>query len=299
MAKQNNSLTELQALEGIYEHLSTIDNLSDEIGKISTRLSKIEQTHNTTLTTMTAFTESMTQSFEEMLKTKAAEIPAVLCKTETVQTVVREQFKETLKELNLKAEVSLERSLKMDEQIEKIKEIAKRSPLLSLHLNLTAKVFAIILALLLVLGAAGYIWFINTPMYLGDELYKSYARLNYPNPGAGYSTAYRLIEAGERKQLKDEIRRSKHRERSYIAYRDTLRQLLNDPSIFINRIQYENSERLIDYTDSTYIIKTAHFRKDGSIRITNDQRISTMADVRNTKGVKWKKIRQRPVRSDM
>ena len=43
MAKQNNSLTELQALEGIYEHLSTIDNLAKEIGAISTRLRKIEE----------------------------------------------------------------------------------------------------------------------------------------------------------------------------------------------------------------------------------------------------------------
>ena len=42
MAKQNNSLTELQALEGIYEHLSTIDDLSKEVGTISTRLRKIE-----------------------------------------------------------------------------------------------------------------------------------------------------------------------------------------------------------------------------------------------------------------
>ena len=42
MAKQNNSLTELQALEGIYEHLSTIDDLAKEIGTISTRLRKIE-----------------------------------------------------------------------------------------------------------------------------------------------------------------------------------------------------------------------------------------------------------------
>ena len=42
MAKQNNSLTELQALEGIYEHLSTIDHLSEEVGKLSTRLSKID-----------------------------------------------------------------------------------------------------------------------------------------------------------------------------------------------------------------------------------------------------------------
>ena len=43
MAKQNNSLTELQALEGIYEHLSTVDDLAKEVGAISTRLRKIEE----------------------------------------------------------------------------------------------------------------------------------------------------------------------------------------------------------------------------------------------------------------
>ena len=43
MAKQNNLLTELQALEGIYEHLSTIDDLAKEVGMISTRLRKIEE----------------------------------------------------------------------------------------------------------------------------------------------------------------------------------------------------------------------------------------------------------------
>ena len=284
MAKQNNSLTELQALEGIYEHLSTIDNLSEEVGKMSTRLSKIEQAHNTTLTTVTAFTKSMTQSFEEMKSLKSKEVPVSLCKTEAVKTIVREQMTEALKGIDLKAEVSPEYYERMDKLI-------KRPPLLFLHLNLTAKVFAIIMALLLVLGAAGYIWFINTPMYLGDELYKSYTRLNYPNPGAGYSTAYRLIEAGERKQLKDEIRRSEHRERSYIAHRDTLRQLLNDPSIFINRIQYENFERLIDYTDSTDVIKTAYFRKDGSIRITDSPEVVTLHNARTLKLIKWQKVR--------
>ena len=251
---------------------------------MSTRLSKIEQAHNTTLTTVTSFTKSMTQSFEEMKSLKSKEVPVSLCKTETVKTIVREQMTEALKGIDLKAEVSPEYYERMDKLI-------KRPPLLFLHLNLTAKVFAIIMALLLVLGVAGYIWFINTPMYLGDELYKSYTRLNYPNPGAGYSTAYRLIEAGERKQLKDEIRRSEHRERSYIAHRDTLRQLLNDPSIFINRIQYENSERLIDYTDSTDIIKTAHFRKDGSVCITDDQRVLLIEDAKNRRGIKWKKVR--------
>lgn len=284
MAKQNNSLTELQALEGIYEHLSTIDNLSDEVGKISTRLSKIEQTHNTTLTTMITFKESMTRSFEEMKNTKSTEVSVSLCKTEAVKTIVREQMTEALKVIDLKAKVSPEYYERMDKLI-------KRPPLLSLHLNLTAKVFAIIMAMLLVLGAVGYVWFINTPMYLGDELYKSYARLNYPNPGAGYSTAYRLIEAGERMQLKDEIRRSEHREHSYIAHRDTLRQLLNDQSIFINRIQYKNSERLIDFTDSTDVIKTAHFRKDGSIRITDSPEVVTLHDARMMKKVRWRKIR--------
>ncbi len=43
MAKQNNSLTELQALEGIYEHLSTIDDLAKEVGAISSRLRKIKE----------------------------------------------------------------------------------------------------------------------------------------------------------------------------------------------------------------------------------------------------------------
>ena len=43
MAKQNNSLTEIQTLEGIYEHLSTIDDLAKEVGAISSRLWKIEE----------------------------------------------------------------------------------------------------------------------------------------------------------------------------------------------------------------------------------------------------------------
>ena len=43
MAKQSNSLTELQALESIYEHLSTIDDLAKEVGAISTRIRKIDE----------------------------------------------------------------------------------------------------------------------------------------------------------------------------------------------------------------------------------------------------------------
>ena len=290
MAKQNNSLTELQALEGIYEHLSTIDNLSEEVGKMSTRLSKIEQAHNTTLTTVTAFTKSMTQSFEEMKSLKSKEVPVSLCKTETVKTIVREQMAEALKELDLKAEVSPESSRQMNEQIEKMKEIAKRPPLFSLHLNLTSKVFVIIMALLLILGAAGYVWFINTPMYLGHELYISYVNRRHPSPGQGFHKAYQVTLSGNRKGVKALIKNSNYWEEDYRTYADTLRNILSDSTIFINGIQYGQYERLVDYTDSTDTIKSAHFRKDGSIRITDDQRMLTLEDAGNTK-IKWRKVR--------
>ena len=283
MAKQNNTLTEIQTLEGIYEHLSTIDDLSTTVGEISTRLSKIEQTHNSSLSKVITFTESMTRSFEEMKKTKAAEVPAVLCKPEMVQTIVKEQIKEALKEIDLKAEVSPEYYERMDKLI-------KRPPLLSLHLNLTAKVFAIIMALLFVLGIAGYVRFINTPMYLGHELYISYVNRRHPSPGQGFHKAYQATLSGNRKGVKALIRNSNYWEKDYRTYADTLRNILSDSTIFINGIQYGQYERLVDYTDSTDTIKSAHFRKDGSIRITDDQRMITLEDARNSKII-WRKVR--------
>ena len=280
MAKQNNSLTELQALEGIYEHLSTIDHLSEEVGKLSTRLSKIEQTHNTTLTTMTAFTESMTRSFDEMKKAKAAGASISVYRKEDVTMTVRSEVKSAVSEVRSD----------FNRHINQIADTHKHSPLINIRINLSAKVLAIILAIEILVGTIAYFWFVNTSMYLGNELYHSYQRLNYPNPGAGYHKAYQLVSAGERKQLRHLIRASESKEHSYIAYRDTLQQLLNDKSIYINRIQYQNTERLIDYTDSTDIIKTAHFRKDGVVLITDDQRVNTLENVRQ-KGIQWEKVR--------
>ena len=43
------------------------------------------------------------------------------------------------------------------------------------------------MALLLILGATGYAWLINT---------QSYSRLNYPNPGAGEGKALIPAESG-------------------------------------------------------------------------------------------------------
>lgn len=280
MAKQNNSLTELQALEGIYEHLSAMDDLSKEVNVMVTKLSKIEQSqseYKTALSTMITLTESMIKSFDEMKKTRAAGTPITVCRKDDVSTSVRSEVKSAVNEA-----VS-----GFHGHMDRMADNHKRPPLLTIRMNLSAKVLAVIMAIEILVGAIACFGFINTPMYLGNELYQSYERLNYPNPGAGYHNAHQLVNAGERQQLKNRIRSSENKERSYIAYRDTLRQLLNDQSIFINRIQYENTERLIDYTDSTDIIKSAHFRKDGSIRITDSPEVLTLHDARTMKKVRW------------
>ena len=43
MAKQDKTLSELQVLEGIYEHLSAIEELSSRVSSLSTRISRVEE----------------------------------------------------------------------------------------------------------------------------------------------------------------------------------------------------------------------------------------------------------------
>ncbi len=43
MTKKDNTLLELQILEGIYEHLSTIEELSSRVSSLSTRISRVEE----------------------------------------------------------------------------------------------------------------------------------------------------------------------------------------------------------------------------------------------------------------
>ena len=92
------------------------------------------------------------------------------------------------------------------------------------------------------------------------------------------------------KDAKARIKLSKSQEADFQLYADTLRSVLKDSTIYINGIRYDKHERLVDYTDRTDIIKSAHFRKDGSIRITDDQRMLSIEDARNLK-IKWKKVR--------
>ena len=43
MTKKDNTLSELQVLEGIYEHLSAIEELSSRISSLSSRVSRVEE----------------------------------------------------------------------------------------------------------------------------------------------------------------------------------------------------------------------------------------------------------------
>ena len=57
--------------------------------------------------------------------------------------------------------------------------------------------------------------------------------------------------------------------------------------IYIYNIQHDKTEKLIDFADSTGLIRSAHFRKNGTIRITDDQRMITLEDARKLKDIKW------------
>ena len=46
------------------------------------------------------------------------------------------------------------------------------------------------------------------------------------------------------------------------------------------------------YADSTGLIRSAHFRGNGTIRITDDQRMITLEDARIQKDIKWKLLRK-------
>ena len=154
---------------------------------------------------MTAFAESMTRSFDEMKKAKAAGASISVYRKDDVTMTVRSEVRSDF-----------------NRHINQIADTHKHSPLINIRINLSAKVLAIILAIEILVGTIAYFWFVNTSMYLGNELYHSYQRLNYPNPGAGYHKAYQFVSAGERKQLRHLIRASESKEHSYIAYRDTL-----------------------------------------------------------------------------
>ena len=217
-----------------------------------------------------------------------------VCTKEDVRKLVKEEvsasMKATLKGFSMKASIADSCYERIDQRIEKMDASLKRPPLMKVNMNISAKILVIIITILLGAGVAGYFWFVNTPMYLGHTLYKSYIERHHPYPASGYHLAYQEAKAGRREDVKARIKLSRSQEADFQLYADTLRRILKDSTIYINGIRYGEYERLVDYTDRTDVIKSAHFRKDGSVRITEDQRMLSLEDARNLK-LKWKKVR--------
>ena len=264
-----------------------IDTIQEDINQ-----TKLDQ--KTCLGTIISNNDSLKEAFEEMKQQKAEGDTIIVCTKEDVRKLVKEEvsssMKNALSRFDMKAYIPDFYFNKFDKRLDKMDASMKRPPLMEINMNLKAKFLVIFMTVLLVAGVAGFFWFVNTPMYLGHQLYKSYIERHHPYPQSGYHLAYQEAKAGKRKDAKARIKLSRSQEADLQLYADTLRRVLKDSTIYINSIRYGKHERLVDYIDCTDVIKSAHFRKDGSIRITDDQRMLSLEDARNLK-IKWKKVR--------
>ena len=266
-----------------------IDTIQEDINQ-----TKLDQ--KTCLSTIISNNDSLKEAFEEMKQQKAEGDKIEVCTKADVRKIVHEEVNSSMKEalsgFNMKASIPETFYEKINQRFDKINAFLKRPPLVRLNLkvNPSGKVLAIILAVLVLSGLGAYFYFVNTPMYLGHELYKSYIERHQPYPGSAYHLAYQEVKAGRRTDVKARIKLSKSQEADFQLYADTLRSVLKDSTIYINGIRYGKYERLVDYTDRTSVIKSAHFRKDGSIRFTDDQRMLSLEDARTLK-LRWKRVR--------
>lgn len=264
-----------------------IDTIQEDINQ-----TKLDQ--KTCLSTIISNNDSLKEAFEEMKLQKAEGDTIIVCTQEDVRKLVKEEvsssMKNALSRFDMKAYIPDFYFNKFDQRLDKMDASMKRPPLMEINMNLKAKFLVIFITVLIAAGFAGYFWLVNTPMYLGHQLYKSYIERHHPYPQSGYHLAYQEAKAGKRKDAKARIKLSRSQEADLQLYADTLRSVLKDSTIYINGIRYDKHERLVDYTDRSDIIKSAHFRKDGSIRITDDQRMLSLEDARNLK-LKWKRVR--------
>ena len=267
--------------------------IEPKIDAIQQDVNQTKLDQKTCLNTIISNNGSLKEAFEEMKQQKAEGDTIIVCTKEDVCKIVKAEVKSALSGFDMKASIADSCYEKFDQRIEKMDASLKRPPLMEIHMNLKAKFLVIFMAVLIAAGVAGYFSFVNTPMYLGHQLYKSYIKRHHPYPQSGYHLAYQEAKAGKRKDAKARIKLSRLQEADFQLYADTLRSVLKDSTIYINGIRYGESERLVDYTDSTDVIRSAHFRSDGSVRVTDDQRMLSLEDARNLK-IKWKKVRRGP-----
>ena len=266
--------------------------------KIDTIQQDINQTkldQKTCLSTIITHNDSLKEAFEEMKQQKAEGDTIEVCTKEDVRKLVKEEvntsMKTALKGFSMKASIADSCYERIDQRIEKMDASLKRPPLMKINMNLSAKILVIIIMVLLAAGVAGYFWFVNTPMYLSHQLYQSHRDIYGGAPGSKYDWAYRNILAGHRDKIKSLIKTNKTKKEDYRAYTDSLRQILSNNSIRVVGILYGESEKIIDFTDSTNIYKSAHFDKKGRIRVTADDRMISLEDTKRKTNIKWKKIR--------
>ena len=273
-----------------------INNITPKLESMKEDISLTRADQKTCTEAVLTSTEAMVTAFNEMKQQKlTGPCIAVYGKEEVSRNIsqeVKTAFKSAMDGVNLNARIPSEDIEKLTEATQSIKEAVKRPPLLSLSLNLPAKILAVILLIEILVGAGAYLWFVNTPMYLGNELYQSHCRMNHPDPGSAYHRAYQKADAGFSKEAKALIGLSLLNEKEYIAYSDTLSRALSHPGIYISDIIRDKQEQLVSFVDSTGVVRSAHFRKNGSLRITDDQRIMTLEDTRRIKGVKWTSVQK-------
>ena len=267
--------------------------IEPKIDAIQQDVNQTKLDQKTCLNTIISNNGSLKEAFEEMKQQKAEGDTIIVCTKEDVCKIVKAEVKSALSGFDMKASIADSCYEKFDQRIEKMDASLKRPPLMEIHMNLKAKFLVIFMAVLIAAGVAGYFSFVNTPMYLGHQLYKSYIKRHHPYPQSGYHLAYQEAKAGKRKDAKARIKLSRLQEADFQLYADTLRSVLKDSTIYINGIRYGESERLVDYTDSTDVIRSAHFRRDGSVRVTDDQRMLSLEDVSRLK-IKWKTVRRGP-----
>ena len=77
-------------------------------------------------------------------------------------------------------------------------------------------------------------------------------------------------------------------------FNEMKQQKLTGPciAVYISDIIRDKQEQLVSFVDSTGVVRSAHFRKDGSLRFTDDQRVQTLEDTRRVKGVKWASVQK-------
>ena len=239
------------------------------------------------------------------LKTKVDAMPTDYVKSDEIGKVMNEYFKEARiysSTVTAKIPESLTETINdlkksfgeakkgIDESIAGVKP---RNPLL--NVTISNRFLLVLTATVFLSVSIGLLVFINSPMYLANQLYSQCMYGDIRNPGACYHDAYTTVKAGKRKEIKAQIRSYELIHRSFREAEAVLAPLV-DSDIYVTKIQYgQNADTLVDYRHiGNDVYWSAYFTADGSIWITDSDKIIFPLDAEKTltsKRVKWEKVK--------